>query len=317
MNVLGFDIGGTKCAVMLARVYDDEVKFLKRVSIATSPDWELILGQLSKEAETMLFDFKVDLDRCRIGISCGGPLDTKKGLILSPPNLVGWDKVPIVSYLSERFNMPVKLQNDADACALAEWKYGAGKGTQNMIFLTFGTGLGAGLILNGMLYTGANNMAGEVGHIRMAEEGPVGYGKEGSFEGFCSGGGIKQLAQIQAGKMEIQGLKASYIITDIESITTKDVAIAAEAGHGDALDIFKKSGYYFGKGLSILIDILNPEVIVAGSIFARAGKFMIEEMNKQITKEALPMAAEACEIKPAELGEQIGDYAAVVVGVSN
>ena len=120
---------------------------------------------------------------CAIGISCGGPLDCARGRILSPPNLPGWDEVPVVSRLADRFGVPVRLANDADACALAEWRFGAGRGTQNMIFLTFGTGLGAGLILDGRLYRGASSSAGEVGHIRMAVDGPLGYGKRGSLEG--------------------------------------------------------------------------------------------------------------------------------------
>lgn len=101
------------------------------------------------------------------GISCGGPLSPDRKWILSPPNLRGWDQVPVVEYLEEKLGIPVKMENDADAGALAEWKFGAGKGCQNMIFLTFGTGLGSGLILNGQLYRGSTGMAGEAGHIRM------------------------------------------------------------------------------------------------------------------------------------------------------
>ena len=130
-----------------------------------------------------------------IGITCGGPLDSKKGLIMSPPNLPKWDKIPITKIIEDNFNVPVFLQNDANACALAEWRFGAGKGTNNMIFLTFGTGLGAGLILDGRLYAGTNNLAGEIGHIRLAKDGPLGYDKKGSFEGFCSGAGIARLAK--------------------------------------------------------------------------------------------------------------------------
>ena len=102
------------------------------------------------------------------------------------------------------------MQNDANAGAIAEWKYGAGKGYNNLIFLTFGTGMGAGLILNGKLYSGTTDLAGEVGHIRLAEMGPVGFGKAGSFEGFCSGGGIAQLAQIKVREKLQMGEKVSF-----------------------------------------------------------------------------------------------------------
>ena len=191
---LGVDIGGTKCAVVLG----DTEGIIKKIRFATTTYEETMENIRNAIREMDGYD--------AIGISCGGPLDSKKGLILSPPNLVGWDNVPITKMLSEEFGVPAYLCNDADACALAEWKFGAGKGTENMIFLTFGTGMGAGLILNGKLYSGTNGMAGEVGHMRMNAYGPVGYGKTGSFEGFCSGSGIAQigktlaLEQLQMGK---------------------------------------------------------------------------------------------------------------------
>ena len=132
-----------------------------------------------------------------LGISCGGPLNSKTGRVLSPPNLFGWDDIPIVEMMEARYGIPTALQNDANACALAEWRFGAARGFENVIFCTFGTGMGAGLILNGRLYEGTTGMAGEIGHLRLSEHGPVGFGKEGSFEGFCSGGGIAQFAKSQ------------------------------------------------------------------------------------------------------------------------
>ncbi|SNS28250.1 glucokinase [Anaerovirgula multivorans] len=315
MIVLGFDIGGTKSAVMLAEVYSDSVNFLDRKEIKTTRNWKEIVDNLIIEGKNML---KINGTRDRnfkIGISCGGPLDSKNGIIQSPPNLPGWDHVPIIDYIYEKLGVRGKLQNDADACALAEWKYGAGRDYENLIFLTFGTGLGAGLILNGNLYTGVSNMAGEVGHILLEDDGPIGYGKQGSFEGFCSGGGIAQIAKLKAYELEEQGIKASFIKAEIKDITTKDVAESAEAGNRDALDVFRISGKYFGRGLSILIDILNPEIIIVGSIYVRAGKFLNEEMYKEIGIQALELSRKVVKIVPAELGEKIGDYGAVVTAL--
>lgn len=313
--VLGFDIGGTKSAVILAEEVDGDIRFLDRMEIKTMGSWQSVIDRLILEGLKMLETFNVNKTEYRIGISCGGPLDSKRGIIQSPPNLPGWDNVPIVDYIYDRLGVRPKLQNDADACALAEWKYGAGKGYENVIFLTFGTGLGAGLILNGKLYTGSSNMAGEVGHIRLEEDGPIGYGKAGSFEGFCSGGGIAQIAKEKAYSLERQGIRASFIKGDIEDITTKDVAEAAQKGHKDALDIFKKSGKYFGRGLSILIDILNPELIIVGSIYVRAGKFLDDAMYEEIERESLELSRNAVKIVPAQLGEKIGDYGAVVTAL--
>ncbi|MGB4589972.1 MAG: ROK family protein [Clostridiaceae bacterium] len=316
MNILGFDLGGTKSAAILAKVEEGQIEIIDRIELRTIGLWQEVLDDLGREAEKLITRYGWKTSSFSIGISCGGPLDAKKGILLSPPNLPGWDNVPVVAFFEEMFKMPARLQNDADACALAEWKYGAGKGAENMIFLTFGTGLGAGLILNGKLYRGASNMAGEVGHIRLEEDGPIGYGKKGSFEGYCSGGGIAQIAKKKAEELEKEGKRASYQHKGLDAITTKDVAKSAEEGNEDALDVFRISGHYFGKGLAILIDILNPELIVAGSVFLRAGKFMKEEMNKVINEEALHYSSEVCQIKESLLGEEIGDYGAVITALS-
>lgn len=315
MKILGFDIGGTKSAVMLADASDDGIEFFDRHEIKTIGSWRNVLEELSLLGEEMLLRNNTQEKDFKIGISCGGPLNAERGIILSPPNLPGWDGVPIVDYLESRFKVEARLLNDADACALAEWRYGAGKGTKHMVFLTFGTGLGAGLILNGKLYRGASDMAGEVGHIRLTEDGPIGYGKRGSFEGYCSGGGIAQIAKKKAQELLSEGKRASFVNGSLDDITAKDVALSAEAGHEDALEVLQISGRYFGKGLSILIDILNPEVIVVGSIYARSGHLFREEMEKEISKEALSYSRDACRILPAKLGDSIGDYAAVVVAI--
>lgn len=315
MNVIGFDIGGTKCAVFLCRVETDSIEWKKRIEVSTTSDWREILNQLCHHAQNMLEEFKIVYETCRIGISCGGPLSADQKQICSPPNLPGWDKVPIVKILSERFNMPASMLNDADACALAEWKYGAGKGTEHMIFLTFGTGLGAGLILNGRLYTGANGGAGEAGHLRMTQEGPIGYGKAGSLEGYCSGGGIAKQGISYAEKAQEQGRYVSFQNGSIDEISARDIANAAYSGYEDAKAIYAKSGAYFGKGLAILMDLFNPQAIVVGSIYARSHTLLEESMWEEIRKEALPANVSACKVVPAQLGEQIGDYGAVMAAI--
>jgi len=313
--LLGLDIGGTKCAVSVGEVYEGDIKIVAKKRFDTPhglPREEIIARLCDMVAE--LFDPSVEA----IGVSCGGPLDSEVGLILSPPNLPGWDGIPITKALSERFGVPAAIQNDANACAMAEHRYGVGKGTKNMVFLTFGTGMGAGLILNGKIYTGANDMAGEVGHIRMAPYGPVGYGKSGSFEGFCSGGGIAQLGRMVALE-RIQRGEPPKFCPDIESlskITAKTIAEAADAGDEAAAEVYRICGEMLGRGLAVLVDILNPELIVIGSIFARSGHLLREAMERELRREALPRSLEACRIVPAALGEEIGDYAALAAAES-
>lgn len=290
---IGIDIGGTKCAVIVGEYENEEIKIISRKAFATEVD-EDPMSIIEKFAEIISEEegFKA------IGISCGGPLDSKSGVVLCPPNLPKWIDVPIVEILSKRFKVPVFLQNDANACALAEWKLGAGRGTENMIFLTFGTGFGAGLILDGRLYVGTSDMAGEVGHVRLTEDGPEGYGKKGSAEGYCSGGGIRNLAKIF-------GLDK----------TAKELAEAAKNGDEKSKEIYATSGKYLGRMLSVLMDILNPECIVIGSVFARSEDLLRPAMEEEIRKEALSYTADCCVVKPALLGDAIGDYAALITAV--
>ena len=316
--IAGFDIGGTKCAVTVGEKLPDDIRVLIRKEFATkgSP-FEVIaymVALLREELQELGLSIS-DIDG--VGISCGGPLNGEKGVILSPPNLPGWDDIHIVEIVEKELGVPAFLCNDADACALAEWQYGAGKGCKHMIFLTFGTGLGAGLILNGQLYTGANNFAGEVGHIRLDKYGPIGYGKSGSFEGFCSGNGIAQIAKIRATEVLQQGKSVSFCptIADLDKITAKTVALAANDGDALAISIYQEVGELFGKGLAILVDILNPERIIAGGVFMRSHHLMEESMRKVLRQEALYGTADV-EILPAGLGEKIGDYAALSIASS-
>ena len=312
--LLGFDIGGTKCAVITARWENGQIELLKKEKIDTD---------LSVAPEEMvdrliaLADGIVDEKPEAIGISCGGPLDSSKGIILGPPNLPGWDHVEIVDRIQKHFGAPAHLQNDANACAVAEWKFGAGMGCENMVFLTFGTGLGAGLILNGKLYSGTNDNAGECGHIRLDRFGPVGYGKAGSFEGFCSGGGLAQLGYTLALGQIQQGKAPAYFQNGMSAkdITAKSIADAARQGDETALRVYEICGEYLGKGLSVLIDILNPQRIVIGSVFARSGDLLRPAMERVIAKETLPLSASCCQVVPAQLGEQIGDYAAIATAL--
>jgi glucokinase len=313
--LLGFDIGGTKCAVIIGKkIADDDIAILAKESMPTNlPVYEMI-DLLFATAEKLLLNHQVAMEQVEgIGISCGGPLSSKKGLILSPPNLPGWDNIPIVELAEKRFKTKVLLQNDANACAIAEWKYGAGKGYDNLLFLTFGTGMGAGLILNGKLYSGISDLAGEVGHIRLADNGPVGFGKSGSFEGFCSGGGIAQLGQMKAREQLQMGIPVSFCdnLEDLPLITAKSIAEAAHQGDKVAIEVYRICGEYLGKALSLFIDILNPELIILGSIYGRAKTLLEPAMNKVIQREVYKDSKEACRIVSAGLSENIGDMAAL------
>mgnify|MGYP004654166041 CR=1 FL=1 len=311
----GIDIGGTKCAVILAAADENDIVILKKERFATQYGGdpyaiiERFCGILTEFEGVARFE--------SIGVSCGGPLDSATGVIKRPPNLPSWDEVPVCTILRERFGVPAKLRNDADACAVAEWRYGAGRGCDSMVFLTFGTGLGAGLILGGRLYSGSSDRAGEIGHVRAEAFGPSGYGKPGSFEGFCSGGGIAQLGYTIGLARYQNGERPSYWSDDRAAITAKTIADAADAGDSAALETYAVCGQRLGQCLSVLIDVLDPQRIVLGGIYPRSTGLLLPHILPVIERECLPGALERCNILPARLSEQIGDYAAVCIAMED
>mgnify|MGYP002571091656 FL=1 len=311
-NIIGVDVGGTKCAVTYGQKEGFELHIREKIRFATTDVDETIANIVRAVDDVMRKNGLTAGNTAAIGVSCGGPLDSRTGVVMSPPNLPGWDNIPIVKLLGDRFGIRTGIHNDANACALAEWKFGAGIGARNMAFLTFGTGLGAGLILDGKLYAGTNDNAGELGHIRLSDFGPVGYGKCGSFEGFASGGGIAQLARFKVSEKHQMGQRVSWCAPgQLDEITARDVADAAAAGDELALEIYRISATYLGRGLAIVIDLINPEVIVIGGIYTRNREMMEPFVLREIEREALSHARRVCSIRA--LGEQIGDYAALSV----
>ena len=295
---LGVDIGGTTCSVCVG---DGGGRILDRTELATGrgpaaarqtlDDLAAAAGELAARHRTVA-----------AGISSGGPLDTSTGRLLDPPNLPGWENTPIVELFERATGLPTSLENDANAGALAEWRFGAGRGAHTLVFLTYSTGMGAGLILGGRLHRGAGGLAGEVGHLRLADDGPIGYGKAGSFEGFCSGPGLARMLAAELG-------------IDHRQLTGKDVVERARAGDPAALRAVAASGERLGEGLALLIDLLNPDVIVVGGMGSRLGDLVLEPARRVAAAESLPAAAASCRIVPAELGERIGDVAAICVAL--
>lgn len=296
MYYLGVDIGGTKTAVCVGSSLG---VILKKEQFPThgTPD------EVINRCFTIIDEFLETLDNhpSAIGISCGGPLDSTRGIIQRPPNLPLWDEIEIVRLFEERFGIPTYLENDANAGALAEWYWGAGQGASSLIFLTFGTGLGAGLILDGRLYRGVSGLAGEVGHIRIADDGPECYHKSGSWEGYSSGCGISGLYEQATNNV----------------LSAKEVCDLAEQKDPVARSVIEQSATKLGHGLAILIDLLNVERIIIGSIFQRREELFRPKMEEVIKSEALKASSAACTILPAALGAALGDLAALGIARDN
>ena len=311
----GIDLGGTKSAACIAEIRDGDIHILKKAkfpTIAHSPQATLL--KLNSLLHGLLSDCGIGSGNLEaIGISCGGPLDAARGVILSPPNLPAWDHIQVCRWFSEEFKVSAFLENDANACALAEWQFGAGAGTENMIFLTFGTGFGAGLILGGRLYGGSCGLAGEIGHVSAEQAGPVGYGKAGSYEGFCSGGGIARFARDAIEKQLFQESPQQLLAASGE-INAREICRLADSGDPFCLHIINICATKLGQCLAMLIDLLNPDAIVIGSIYERNVDLFLPTIEETIAREALPASAGRCRILPSALGDDIGDYAAAAVG---
>ncbi len=314
--LIGVDVGGTKTAVVLSSRPPETIG---RVEFATLPERgpRYALDRIVESVRSLLAQHNFAEDAiAAIGVSCGSPLDRVKGIVQAPPNLSTWVDVPICRLLGDAFHAPCRLENDANAGAVAEHRFGAGVGADHMVFLTLGTGLGAGIIAAGSLYLGANGDAGEIGHVRLSPTGPVGYHKAGSIEGWASGGGIAQLALRMVAQAERRG--RTSVLQSVAAnggLTARDVGLAAQAGDAVALSILRSSGARLGQALAMLMDVLNPQRIVLGGLAWRMGENLLAPMRKMMAREALAQNLRACEIVPAALGEQIGDVAALCVAM--
>jgi glucokinase len=311
---IGVDIGGTKTAIALSAqppAVQARLQFPTRPAKGPAPALSLI----GESIRLLLARQRPPSPAIEaIGVSCGGPLDRKSGIIQAPPNLPTWIDVPIKSILEQQFDALCRVENDANAEAVAEFRYGAGRGCRNMVFLTMGTGLGAGLIVDGRLYRGTSDLAGEIGHLRLTRSGPIGHNKPGSAEGWVSGGGMAQVAHRAVTEARSKGVR-SILRGHRGSLTAKDVALAAKKGDALAMRVVRSTGERLGEVLAILVDILNPQRIVVGGIALRLGEMILEPAREAMKREALEPAARCCQVVPAALGETIGDVAALCVAI--
>jgi glucokinase len=300
--LLGFDIGGTKSAAVVG---DGEGNALAREEFATTAPQETIAHLVDAGRRLCSGERPV-----ACGIACGGPLSSREGLILSPPNLPGWDRVPVVHMVNDALGVPTTLENDANAAAAAEWRWGLQCKIDDLVYLTCGTGMGAGIILGGRLIRGRQDLAGEIGHVRLLPMGPVGYYKAGSVEGLTSGRALGELARLRLQELHEPSRLDKH---PIDHVTAKEVTAEALQGDAFAVRIVQEQAEYLGRACAILIDILNPQRISLGSTARRLGPLLINGVREGAKREALPAAFEACVIDKAVLGDQIQDLAALAI----
>jgi len=312
LTIIGLDIGGTKTAVVEGSA---QAEILQRAEMATEArrpfdeTFPRIAGLMKKTIDVAR---RADREALAVSVSIGGPLKIAEGVLIDPPHLPGWHGVRLKERLTDEFpNLPVFVEHDGNAGALAEFHFGAGKGRadlRHLVFLTFGTGLGAGLIVNGQVLRGATDTAGEVGHLRLAWEGPtlpIGFGKAGSWEGFASGKGLVELASLMFPNRWSRETPISEMVA------------AMLADDAQALEVAAEAGKWMGRGMALLVDTLNPQMITLGSLAVALGDRVLAPARRALAEEALPQAVAACEIVPAKLGKRIGDVAALMAALGD
>ncbi len=302
---LAVDLGGTKMAVSLWRDLGDDVP----LQLGETERWSTLsdgpgrnIELMVEASEKLLRSHAGGARPTAIGVSGGGPLNPVTGEILSVPNLPGWIRVPITKILSERLGAPARIENDANACAAAEWLYGSGRGATHMAFLTCSTGIGAGLVLDGRLYRGARFLAGEVGHHVIVPDGlACGCGKRGCLEAYASGSGIATR------------LKPSREKNPALPGTAKELVDAAKAGSSFAIEFLRETAELLAMGLANLVFILDLDRIVLGTIPTAAGELFFAPLRESLLRRLWPDFREGLELRPSALWPRLGDYAALAV----
>ena len=293
--ILGWDVGGTTSATVVAT---SAGKVLAREDWPSDAQrgWQAMLADFLPHARAML---RSNPDIRSVGVSIGGPMNPLTGVILSPPHLPGWDSVPLADILRRELGLEVAVEHDAAACLLAEWLWGAAKGTTHAAYITCGTGCGMGMLIDGRVLRGPGGRSPEVGHVRLADDGPEIFGKRGCVESFCSGEGISKLAPY----MFPQRFDAA---TD-----AKTLGELAVGGDEQARAVLNESASRTGQLCAMLADIFSPEVIVLGSLATYLGHWWIEKIRSAFSREALEINGSHTRIVAAGLGRQLQDLSSV------
>lgn len=320
--LLGLDIGGTKCAAILGQSDGTILARSEWLSEAQRGP-VLMLDDLVRQSQALLAQHGGGGDGGAgtntlgaVGVSIGGPLDAARGIVLGPPNLPSWEHVPLRDLLVQKFHVPVGVEHDAAACALAEYRWGAGRKAgrggipaERLIYLTCGTGFGAGFVFDGKPYQGAAGLNVEIGHIRYqrdepGEGVPEAFGKVGSQEAFCSAPGLGRIAAWRFPKR----WGAPHPVP-----TPREIAALFEAGDLEALEVVSINARATGDVCAMFADMLRPDLIVLGSLARYLGDRWVELVRRRWRRESLATSAQVCRVVGAELAEKLQDLSALVV----
>jgi glucokinase len=313
--VLGIDIGGTNLVV--GSVAEDGSAVVATASEPTQSEAGAgdVLDRLVGLAERAITATRREVpgaDIIGVGVGAPGPLDTRRGIVLLTPNL-GWVDLPLRRIIRDRLGLAAALDNDANCAVLGEWWVGAARGSRNAIGITIGTGIGGGLILDGKLYHGASDVAGEIGHTTIDTEGRrCKCGNYGCLEAYASGPNIalRAVEEIQAGAVS---RLPSLVSGDLRKVTAQTVYQAAKDGDELALEVVNDTARFLGVGIGNLLNVFNPEVVVVCGGVTLAGDHLFVPLRREAARRAFKPAVAACRIVPGELGGTAGVYGAAKV----
>jgi glucokinase len=313
---IGIDLGGTKISTALV---DATGKIIARDYRETraAEGQKAVIARMVDAAHRVIGEAGLaPAQVMAVGVGIPGPIDSQTGVVTAPPNLPGWKNVPIKQLIEEALGITTFMENDANAAALGEHRFGAGRGVQDMIYVTASTGIGGGLILNGQLYSGTTGAAGEIGHVTVLPWGPYcGCGNRGCLEALASGTAIAREGREMV-RRGVPTLIAELAEGQPERVTAKLIAEAADKGDIEAQEILAEAMAYLGVGMANLVNLFNPELIVIGGGLTNMGEGLFGPVRRAIERRAFPAAAKAVQVVPAELGDDVGVLGAVAVAMA-
>ena len=299
---IGIDIGGTKITAGIVNTSGDIID-KQSISTHAEKDPQIVIDSIGEIFNTLLDNSKKSIDAFEgVGVGFPGNTDGRAGVVLTSSNLPNWDHFPLRDTLNDLFGLPVTLDNDTNLCTLGEYVYGAGRGTQNMCYLTLSTGTGLGIIVRGKLLTGNNGTAGELGHVVIDIDGPrCTCGKRGCIMAYASGVGISRMVYEAIEAKEETELQ-NNLPSNGQRVKAEIVVEASERGDAVATRILETAGLYSGIALSIIIQVLNPEMVVIGGGLTKAGPILLEAAVKSMKKHTQPEIIDSAQVELSHLG---------------
>jgi len=312
LPVLAIDLGGTKIFTAIISDKGQAIAIERCTTVANEGTKSVIDRLLSAVGQILDLNNVEPSQLNSIAVAAAGAIDSDRGVVTLSPNLPGWSDIPLADIIQEKYQVDTFLLNDASAAALGEHRLGVGRGTENLVLLTLGTGIGGGIIIDGELYLGSNGSAGEIGHMIIDVNGPrCACGHTGCLEVFASGTAMARdaISRISHGE------RSSLVVAaegKIEDITAEKIGVAAQDGDSLALDVIHKAATYLGAGMVNLVNIFNPDMIVVGGGVSGLGDLLLEPARQVVKERAFPIAVQTARIVTAQLGEEAGVYGAAI-----